>query len=128
MSQIFCRRQVTPGILSWSVANVDEDYATFVDFGLIQELKKGNTQAHATGVNPFEGQNTQFLQFGESERSLKTGAGHGAKSHPTHVFVHAGEHASRNRHLHGQQELFFFSVYYEASVASLRPPRRIRLA
>ena len=34
------------------VAKVDEVYATFMDFGLIQERKKGNT--HATGVNPSQ--------------------------------------------------------------------------
>ena len=75
------------------VANVDEVCATFMDFGLIQEAKKGNTQAHATGVNPFAGQFNRFLQFGESARSLKTCAGQGqSRSPPTSLSMLGNMH------------------------------------
>ena len=53
-----------------------------MDFGLIQEAKKGNTQAHATGVNPFAGQFNRSYSLAKSARSLKTGAGHGQSRTP----------------------------------------------
>ena len=60
------------------VANVDEVYAAFADFGLVGG--DGKRKSAATGsqpINEFAGVLNRFLQFGECSRATKTSGSYG---------------------------------------------------
>eukprot|EP00974_Lingulodinium_polyedra_P107638 10417897-Lingulodinium_polyedra.AAC.1 len=60
------------------IANVDEVYAMWTDFGLLggDGKRKGGSQG-TSPVNEYAGVLNRFLQFGESGRATKTSGSNG---------------------------------------------------
>ena len=73
------------------LANVDEVYAFFQDFGLVQEdgKRRGSSNAQCA-VNPHAGTLNRFLQFGECSRTTKTAGTYGEGVVPPVSFALGG--------------------------------------
>ena len=61
------------------LANIDEVYATFSEFGLVQDnnSRKQGSSSNLAAVNNHAGTFNRFLQFGECARATKTAGSYG---------------------------------------------------
>eukprot|EP00973_Karenia_brevis_P045928 6360108-Karenia_brevis.AAC.1 len=66
------------------MANSDEIYAAFQEFGLVQDERKRSGQSGSGAVNPHAGALNRYLQFGECGRATKgSGTFGGGQIRPT---------------------------------------------
>ena len=86
-SDDFSNRALQEPLQLGRMANIDEAYAVFNEFGLLQDDKGRRSTSQASAVNIHAGTLNRFLQFGECARATRTAGNYGGGAVPATSFA-----------------------------------------